>query len=56
LAAIVSPPIFAGLFKLFTSEGWPYFPGAPFLLAAFIMVLAFWVFIKQPQRQYEPDR
>ncbi len=45
VAAIIAPPVFTGLFKLFTADGWPYFPGAPFLLAALIAALALLVFM-----------
>lgn len=44
LAAIIAPPVFTGLFKLFTSEGWPYVPGAPYLLAALFVGLGLLVF------------
>ncbi len=44
LAAIIAPPIFAGLFRLFSDGDGLYFPGAPFLLAATIAVLALLVF------------
>jgi len=47
LAAIFAPPVFTGLFKLFTSDGWPYMPGAPYLLAAAILVLALVIFQRQ---------
>lgn len=49
LAAIIAPPVFAGLFKLFTTEGWFYFPGAPFLLAALIVLLGLAVFLRMPR-------
>ncbi len=41
MAAIVAPPVMAGLFFAFTAnEKLPYLPGAPFLLAAVIVVVA----------------
>lgn len=47
LAAIVAPPVFAGVFKLFSDGEGVYLPGAPFLLAALITVLALVAFQRQ---------
>jgi len=51
MAAILAPPMFGWLFKVYTTDGMPYFPGAPFLLAAVIMVVALVIFLKTAQRQ-----
>jgi len=51
MAAILAPPMFGWLFKVYTTDGMPYFPGAPFLLAAVIMVVALVIFLKAAQRQ-----
>lgn len=47
LAAVFAPPMFALLFKLFTTEGWPYFPAAPFFAAALIVAFGLMVFMRQ---------
>jgi len=47
LAAIVSPPVFAAMFKLFSDSEGLYFPGAPFLLAMVIMVIGLVVFMRR---------
>ncbi|MEL6678987.1 MAG: TCR/Tet family MFS transporter [Pseudomonadota bacterium] len=45
-ARIVSPPIMTGLFALFTMEGMPYLPGAPFLAAACLSLTALLLFLR----------
>jgi len=47
LAAIIAPPIFAAMFKMFSDGAGIYFPGAPFLAAAVITVFALLVFQRQ---------
>lgn len=47
LAAIVAPPVFAAMFKMFSDGQGLYFPGAPFLAAAAISVFALLVFQRQ---------
>lgn len=47
LAAIVAPPVMTQLFGFFTSEAAPvYLPGAAFLLAAGLLVIALVLFVK----------
>lgn len=48
LAAIVAPPFFASMFKMFSDSQGLYFPGAPFLAAAVITGFAFLVFVRAP--------
>ncbi len=48
LAAIIAPPIFAAMFKWFSDDQGLYFPGAPFLAAAFITGFALLVFQRKP--------
>lgn len=46
LAAIVSPPVMTGVFGYFTSANAPfYYPGSPFLLAAILTLLSFFLFV-----------
>ena len=47
LAAVVSPPIFALIFKVFSDGEGIYLPGAPFLLAALITGVALLAFQRQ---------
>ena len=47
LAAVIAPPIFAGMFKIFSDGEGIYLPGAPFLLAAIIAAVALIVFQRQ---------
>ena len=48
LAAIIAPPIFASMFKVFSDQEGLYFPGAPFLAAAIITAFALLVFRRNP--------
>lgn len=50
LAMIFSPLVMTQLFWLFTSEGWPYFPGAGFALSAVLMGLCYVVFVTRKRR------
>lgn len=46
LTAIIAPIVMTGLFRFFTREGTAfYFPGAPFLTAAFIMIIGIVIFV-----------
>ena len=47
LAAVIAPPIFAAMFKMFSDGQGIYFPGAPFLAAAIITIFALLVFQRQ---------
>ena len=41
IAAILAPPVMTGLFWVYSDEGWLFtFPGAPFVLSAFLMIIA----------------
>lgn len=47
MAAIISPPIFAGLFYAFTTNaGLPYLPSAPFLLSAVFVLVAIVILVR----------
>ena len=48
LAAIIAPPVFASMFKMFSDDQGFYFPGAPFLAAAVISGFALIVFRRKP--------
>ena len=48
LAAIIAPPVFASMFRMFSDGQGIYFPGAPFLLAAAISGVALLVFHRSP--------
>ena len=53
-SAIISPPVMTNLFGFFTSDLAPfYFPGAPFLLAALLLVLALIWVAKSLNYQYD---
>ncbi|WP_069300183.1 TCR/Tet family MFS transporter [Neptunicoccus sediminis] len=45
MASIIAPLVMTGLFSLFTREGAAlYFPGAPFIASAFLILIALWIF------------
>ena len=41
VCSVISPLVMTQVFGAFTTEGGPFFPGAPFLVAALLMVLAY---------------
>lgn len=47
VTALIGPLIYTGLFKLFSDDIGPYFPGAPFLLSAGFVLLALVLFLRQ---------
>ena len=52
LTAILSPPFMTQLFAFFTSDNAPiYFPGAPYLAAAVLSVMALMVFLRATHRE-----
>ncbi|MBR9863553.1 MAG: TCR/Tet family MFS transporter [Rhodobacteraceae bacterium] len=45
MASIIAPLVMTGLFSWFTREGAAlYFPGAPFIASAFLILIALWIF------------
>ncbi len=45
MASIIAPLVMTGLFSWFTREGTAfYFPGAPFIASAFLILIALWIF------------
>jgi DHA1 family tetracycline resistance protein-like MFS transporter len=56
LTAILSPPVMTQTFAWFTAADNPvYFPGAPFVLAALLTVLALAVFLRVTARLDQPE-
>lgn len=54
LAAIMAPLAMTQIFFVFTTQG-RFFPGAPFVLSAALMVMCFVVFLARPQRVVRRD-
>ena len=55
LTAILSPPFMTQIFEFFTRTGAPvYFPGAPYVAAALLTVLALAVFLRATARLAKP--
>ena len=46
LAAVISPPLMATVFSYFSGKGAVYFPGAAFLVAAFLVAASLSIFVK----------
>jgi len=54
VTSIIGPVMMAGIFSHFTSSGNPYFPGAAFIAAAFLMLFALviaWLTIRSKKQQ-----
>ena len=54
LAAIMAPLAMTQIFFVFTTDGW-FFPGAPFILSAVLMVLCLTVFLARPVASIRRD-
>ena len=54
LAAIMAPLAMTQIFFVFTTDGW-FFPGAPFILLAVLMVLCLTVFLARPVASIRRD-
>lgn len=55
LAAIIAPVVMTQTFFAFTQPAAPYFPGAPFVVSAALMVLCLVVFLSRPARVSSRD-
>ncbi len=57
LTAILSPPFMTQIFGFFTTAAAPvYFPGAPYIVAAFLTLAALAVFLRATAEQdFSPD-
>ncbi len=49
LSAIMAPPLYAGLFKMYSDSAGVYFPGAPFLASVAVLAVGLLVFIRIPR-------